>query len=218
MVAYCSAQGALVVGPASRKTHLTHHVRHAIISPPDERGKNEVMVRVDTVVDSWKTIREDSAQAVEDFSAHELDYRPSPDQMTFGGIARHILEVGHVLSAALLDEVESMAAPEFREIRQKYVAQLPQTEGAGALAREPRPEIESRAAELSTKPAEFYAGEFTRFDGQRVTRLEMLQFIKEHELTHRQQLFMYLRLKGIIPPTTRRRMAKAKTQTIASNS
>jgi uncharacterized damage-inducible protein DinB len=35
----------------------------------------------------------------------------------------------------------------------------------------------------------------------------MLQFVKEHELTHRAQLFMYLRLKGIVPATTRRRMA-----------
>jgi uncharacterized damage-inducible protein DinB len=48
----------------------------------------------------------------------------------------------------------------------------------------------------------------TRFDGQQVTRLEMLQFVKEHELTHRSQLFMYQRLKGIVPVTTRRRLAK----------
>jgi uncharacterized damage-inducible protein DinB len=41
-----------------------------------------------------------------------------------------------------------------------------------------------------------------------VTRLEMVQTIKEHELTHRSQLFMYLRLKGIVPATTRRRLAK----------
>ena len=42
-------------------------------------------------------------------------------------------------------------------------------------------------------------------DGQRVTRLEMFQFIKEHEVAHRAQLFLYLRLKGIVPATTRRR-------------
>jgi uncharacterized damage-inducible protein DinB len=50
---------------------------------------------------------------------------------------------------------------------------------------------------------------YTRhFDLARLTRMEMLQFIKEHELTHRSQLFMYLRLKGIVPATTRRRLAK----------
>jgi len=41
-----------------------------------------------------------------------------------------------------------------------------------------------------------------------VTRLEMLQWVKEHELTHRQQLFTYLRVKGIVPVTTRRRLAR----------
>ena len=72
------------------------------------------MVRLETVINSWKTVREDSALAVEDFSAHDLDYTPSPDQMTFGEIARHILEAGHILSGVLLDGVESMATPEFR--------------------------------------------------------------------------------------------------------
>jgi uncharacterized damage-inducible protein DinB len=48
----------------------------------------------------------------------------------------------------------------------------------------------------------------TRFDGQRVTRLETLQFTKEHELTHRSQMFLYLRMKNIVPATTRRRTAK----------
>lgn len=57
-------------------------------------------------------------------------------------------------------------------------------------------------------PAQFWAAEITRFDGLRVTRAEMLQFIKEHEVAHRAQLFLYLRLKGIVPATTRRRLAK----------
>jgi uncharacterized damage-inducible protein DinB len=36
----------------------------------------------------------------------------------------------------------------------------------------------------------------------------MLQMLKEHELTHRAQLFLYIRMKGMVPATTRRRMAK----------
>jgi uncharacterized damage-inducible protein DinB len=63
-------------------------------------------------------------------------------------------------------------------------------------------------AELAAQPAEFFAHIITRFDGQKVTRLEMVQTIKEHELTHRAQLFFCLRLKGIVPATTRRRLAK----------
>jgi uncharacterized damage-inducible protein DinB len=64
---------------------------------------------------------------------------------------------------------------------------------------------------LDFRPAPaFFGEEITRFDGQRITRLEMLPTIQEHELTHRSRLFMYLRLKGVVPPTTRRRELAAK--------
>jgi hypothetical protein len=33
--------------------------------------------------------------------------------------------------------------------------------------------------------------------------------LKEHELTHRAYLFLCLRMKGLVPATTRRRMAKS---------
>jgi len=166
------------------------------------------MIRLDTILNSWKTVREDTAQAVEDFSAQALDYKPSADLMSFGEIAQHILQAGHALTGLMLDGVENMATPEFRQMMGKYVAELPKTDGPGALASELRSRFESDAAKLAAKPADFFAAEITRFDGQRVTRLEMLQMIKEHELTHRQQLFTYLRLNGIVPPTTRRRLAK----------
>jgi uncharacterized damage-inducible protein DinB len=167
------------------------------------------MVRLDSVLNSWKTVREDTAQAVEDFSAHDLSYKPTADLMSFGDTARHILEASHALAGLVLDGVDNMATPQFREMVGKYAAEIPKTDGAGALASELRSRLESDAARLAQKSPEFYAAEITRFDGQRVTRLEMLQMIKEHELTHRAQLFMYLRLKGIVPPTTRRRLAKA---------
>ena len=117
------------------------------------------MVRLESILDSWKGIRADTAQA--------------------------------------------------RERINKYLAQLEPSEGAGALARELRSQMNTRAAQLGAKPANFYAGEIARFDGQKVMRLEMLQTVKEHELTHGVQLFTYLRLKGIVPPATRRRQAKA---------
>ncbi|MDP8981962.1 MAG: DinB family protein [Acidobacteriota bacterium] len=168
------------------------------------------MVRLETVLSSWKAVREDTAQAVEDFPAAEMDYRPTPELMTFRDTARHILDAGHVLTGVMLDGVDNMTVPDFREKMKQYRPQLPADLEGAALANELRGQLEARTAELAARPADFYQGEITRFDGQRVTRLEMLQFVKEHELTHRSQLFMYLRLKGIVPSTTRRRLAKAK--------
>jgi uncharacterized damage-inducible protein DinB len=166
------------------------------------------MVRLESVLDSWKTVRQDTAQAVEDFPAAELDFKPTADVMTFREIARHILEASHAITGLLLDGVENLATPQFREMLQKYLAELPATEDAANLAAALRENLEMRAGQLASQNAEFFAHVITRFDGQRVTRLEMVQFTKEHELTHRAQLFLYLRLKGIVPATTRRRMAK----------
>ena len=169
------------------------------------------MVRKEIVIDSWKTARLDTAQAVEDFPAAELDFKATPDLMTFGELARHILDAGHALSGMLLDGVDNLATPQFREMIARYRPQLPERLDAATLASELRKSIETRSAELSAKGDDFYSGFITRFDGLRVTRLEMLQFIKEHELTHRSQMFVYLRLKGIVPATTRRRQAAQKS-------
>lgn len=166
------------------------------------------MVRLETVLDSWKTIRQDTAQAVEDFPAAEMDFKPVGEMMSFGEIARHILVASYGITGMLLDGVENLATPQFRENMQKYAAELPAAQDPASLAAALRESLAQRTAQLAAQPAEFFDHVITRFDGQRVTRLEMVQMSKEHELTHRAQLFVYLRLKGIVPATTRRRLAQ----------
>ena len=168
------------------------------------------MVRVETVLDSWKTIRNDTALAVEEFPSAELDFRATPDSMTFRALARHVLDAGHGLTGILLAGVEDLQTPEFRELVQKYASGVPADADAATLAQALRASIEERCAAFESQPPEFFSTMITRFDGARVTRLEMLQFIKEHELTHRAQMFVSMRLKGIIPATTRRRQAAQK--------
>src|SRR5258705_6137179 len=168
------------------------------------------MVRKDTVLDSWRTARQDTAQAVEDFPAAELGFKATADLMSFGELARHILDAGHALTGMLVDGVDNLATPQFREMIGKYKPKLPELLDAATLAAELRSSVETRSRELAAKDADFFSGVITRFDGQQVTRLEMLQFVKEHELTHRAQMFLYLRLKGIVPATTRRRQAAQK--------
>jgi uncharacterized damage-inducible protein DinB len=173
----------------------------------------EPMVGFDQLLDSWKTVRLDTAEAVEAFPADELDFKAAPDMMRFGDIAYHILVAGHGLTGLLLDG-EDLTGPQFREKLMKHAPLAPgatAAELAGAL----RASVEERVPQLAAKTPEFYEGMVTRVDGARVTRMEMLQFVKEHELTHRAQLFVCLRMmfvclrmKGIVPSTTRKRLAR----------
>jgi uncharacterized damage-inducible protein DinB len=166
------------------------------------------MIRVEQVLDSSRTVRQDTAAAVEDLPAGELDYRPTPEVGTFREYARHILDASDVLIGLLLAGDENFTGGDFRERVKPHLRSLPADAGAGELASALRESVAQRTEQLAAQSPEFFAKIITRFDGQQVTRLEMVQFVKEHELTHRAQLFMYLRLKGIVPATTRRRLAK----------
>jgi uncharacterized damage-inducible protein DinB len=166
------------------------------------------MVRVEQVLESWMAIREDTAAAVEDLPAGELDFRPLPEVDTFRQIARHILDASEGLVGLLLAGADDFTAPDFRERMKQHISQLSPDAGAAELAHALRESMGRIAAGLRAQGPEFFAGMMTRFDGVRLTRLEMIQTVKEHELTHRSQLFLYLRFKGIVPATTRRRLAR----------
>ncbi len=174
------------------------------------RVYNGAMIRVETVLDSWKSIRNDTILAVEEFPPSDLDFRATPDCMTFRALARHILDAGHGLTGILLAGVENLQTPEFRQLVQQHASGVAEDADAATLAGALRTSIEERCAAFAAQPPEFFSAMITRFDGARVTRLEMLQFIKEHELTHRAQMFVSMRLKGITPATTRRRQAAQK--------
>ena len=152
-------------------------------------------------------MRQDTAQAVEEFPAGEVDFKPTPDLDSFRQIAMHILNAGNGLTGLLLEGEENLTGPEFREKMKKHYSSISPDADAAALAAELRAAVEPKIAALAQQSPEWFAQIVTRVDGQKVTRLEMLQFVKEHELTHRSQLFMYLRLKGVVPVTTRRRLA-----------
>ena len=168
------------------------------------------MVRLETVLDSWKAIRSDTIQALEDFPASEMDFRPTPDLMPFGDLAKHILQAGEALAGMLAAGDVTFQGPEARQRMGTFARPVGDHPDAATLARYLRESIEMRCSELALKSPEFFSEIITRFDGAQVTRLEMLQFVKEHELTHRAQMFLCLRLKGIVPPTTRRKLAAQK--------
>jgi uncharacterized damage-inducible protein DinB len=167
------------------------------------------MVRAQFVLDTWKTIRKDVAGAVREFPAASFDETLCEGVDSFGVIARHILNAGHAFPGILMARVDNLQTPDFREKMKAYMYELATDATPAQLADALEQALEQRTAELAAQPEEFFSQEITRFDGLRLTRLEMLQFVKEHELTHRSQLFMLLRLKGIVPPTTKRRLAAA---------
>lgn len=169
------------------------------------------MIRLETVLDSWSAIRADTAQAVSDFPAAAGDEILVEGCMSFRATANHILESSQGFTGALLAGVDNFAVPNLRELLADYQFPLPDNYSMEDLAEALLERLRDRVAALKEQPEAFWAREIVKHDGKRVTPLELVQFLKEHELTHRSQLFMFLRLKGIVPPTTRRRAAESKS-------
>ena len=165
-------------------------------------------MRAGHVIDSWKSVRQDTIAAVEDFPAGEFEFRPAADLQTFGQIGRHILVSSYALTGMLLAGETDFTAPDFRARVATYATQFPEKMEPAELARRLSESVEERASQLAGQTPEFWGGMLKRVDGVMVTRLEMLEWVKDHELTHRQQLFTYLRMKGLVPATTRRRLAR----------
>jgi uncharacterized damage-inducible protein DinB len=170
------------------------------------------MIRTQHVLDSWRSLREDTIAAVQEFPADQFDFRVTPETQTFGEIARHILQASEGLTGMLLAGEDDFSVPDFRQRLARHVREPAPDAGAAELAVALQDSLDRRLRQLAAKPPEFLAQEITRFDGVKLTRLEMVQFMKEHELTHRSQLFLCLRLKGMVPSTTRRRMARLARQ------
>ncbi len=167
------------------------------------------MVRAEHIIDSWKNVRQDTIAAVEEFPAGEFGFSPAADLQSFGQIGRHILVSTHGLTGMLLAGDTDFADLAIRRARlATHTAHIPETLEPAELVRRLRESVDERAPQLAAQTPEFWAAMIKRVDGVMVTRLEMLQFVKEHELTHRQQLFTYLRMKGVVPATTRRRLAR----------
>ena len=168
------------------------------------------MVRPEYLLDSWKTVRADTIAALEEFPADKLDLNPAEGLMTVRQMATHILHAGYGITGIMLDGSENLQTPDFRDLIMKHAAKLGETPDAPSLAAALRKSVEEQCERLATQSAEWFAHVITRFDGQRVTRLELVMMVKEHELTHRSQMFVAMRLQGAVPPTTRRRLAAQK--------
>ena len=158
-------------------------------------------------------MRADAAQAVEEMPGSGLDYRPADDFLSFRDVATHIHDVSQGMIGMLLAGDTQFTGPDWREKRKQYVRPLPDGAGPAEIAAALRRTLDEDCDKLARQSPEFLAGTVDKFDGTHPTRMELLLFIREHELTHRAQLFVYLRMNGVIPPTTRRRLAAQKQST-----
>jgi uncharacterized damage-inducible protein DinB len=164
-------------------------------------------MQTEALLNLWKLLRQESILALREFPAESLDEELIPGFMTFRDLHRHIVESTHILTGLLLDGAEAFNMPEVRSRFKDYLPVVAENAGPEELAAALEQRLEERCEQFAQQNEAFWTREVVHFSGTRMNAREMVLMLQKHESEHRAQAALLSRMKGIVPATTRRRLA-----------
>jgi len=130
--------------------------------------------------------------AVEAMPADKFNYKPTPDQMTFGHLVAHMVEANNLLCS----KAAAVPAPKVEEAKD--------TDSRDKLVAALKASFDFCSDTLA-KMDDSKLGEMTEgFGGRQVTRAWLSMSLASNWADHYAEAAMYLRLNGILPPTAKK--------------
>jgi uncharacterized damage-inducible protein DinB len=130
--------------------------------------------------------------AVEAMPADKFNYKPTPDQMTFGHLVAHMVEANY----GLCSNAAAVTAPKVEEVKD--------TDAKDKLVAALKTSFDFCADALS-KMDDSKLGEMTSgMGGQQLSRARFALGIASNWADHYAEAAMYLRLNGVLPPTAKK--------------
>jgi uncharacterized damage-inducible protein DinB len=159
------------------------------------------MSALDRFVEGWEKLRQNTIATAQDMPEEHYDSAPFEGMWSFRKQLAHILNVGDVffdgLSRGAFDPAKFKLDNYGTRAKDEIVAAL-------------KNNLAAQKQQLQQFAQGFWDEQRQSFDGSQRTGGELLQMLKEHEIGHCNQLYLYLRAKSILPPPTRKRLeAKA---------
>ncbi len=125
--------------------------------------------------------------AIEAMPADKFNYKPTPDQMTFGHLVVHMIEANN----ALCSKAASVDAPKVEEFKE--------TDGKDKLVSGLKASFDFCNQALA-KMDDSKLGETTEAMGMKLTRARIALGVASSMADHYAEAAMYLRLNGVTPP------------------
>jgi uncharacterized damage-inducible protein DinB len=159
------------------------------------------------LVESARTVRQNTILIAEDISESDYGYRPTPESKSVAETLVHIAMLSRAYR--LLHEEASLEDFDFGQLIRKSEIEEKRPRSKNEIVELLRAEGEDWYQWLETLP-ETQLAEQVRMPGAALkSRFEVLLGAKEHEMHHRAQLTVIERLLGIVPHLTRNRQAAA---------
>ena len=129
--------------------------------------------------------------AFEEMPADKYDYKPTPEQMTFGHLAAHIVGSNYYFCANAGD----VAQPKTEEVKE--------SDGKDKLVAAMKTSFEFCHTALAKADDSKLSDNITWFDGKPRPRAAAFIGLASSWADHYGMAALYLRLNGILPPTAR---------------
>ena len=158
---------------------------------------------LDETLGAWRDVREGMIAELESIPASQMGYRPGKGARSARELVQHILEVACMAAGELGrpdTDFKRVPWPDLLAMYGSHVARAKTRKDLATLM-----ERQMKDAERTLRKAgELELGQFiTNFDGTRWTKLQWLHHAIAHEMYHRGQLALYVRLLGRVPALTR---------------
>ena len=158
---------------------------------------------LDGLIGSWKEVRSGLIDEVESIPADKFSFQATPDTRSVAALLQHVIEAQKMLMGEVCRPDTNLLRQSFAEQIKVYapeVSGVTDKEGLLALLRSSMDETEAKMLGAGDE----LANEMKRFDGKSMTKYAFVSFAIAHEMYHRGQLTVYLRLLGIEPVLTKR--------------
>lgn len=158
---------------------------------------------LDEALEAWEYARDGLLAEAESIPDDQYDFRPAPESRSVAELLAHVVESGRMMAGELTRPDGDFRRQSFAEHLAEHGGPVPPDRSKEELL-----ELVRRTGEEGRRRIRDF-GEvgmlqrIRRFDGREGTRLAWLNHGIDHEMYHRGQLALYVRLTGRVPALTR---------------
>jgi uncharacterized damage-inducible protein DinB len=158
---------------------------------------------IDRLIDGWREVRAGFIEEASQVPADQFSFRATSDTRSVGELLHHVVESQKLL-------IGESCRPDTNLMRQSFADHIKEYASDVAAVKSKNGLLELMRSSMETSEACIRAGgeklkeTMRRFDGKEMSKLDFLNLAVAHEMYHRGQLTVYLRLMGIEPALTRR--------------
>jgi len=158
---------------------------------------------LDELLRDWYDIRRGLIKELNSIPAVRMSFRPTLETRSFLDLAQHVLQYSIATMEELLREETNFQRATFDQLISLYAPNIhradSQEKAVNILV-----EQYQDATERITRCGELHMMQLAiRTDGKKASRLSILQNEIAHEMYHRGQLTVYMRLLGLTPALTK---------------